>query len=141
MTWHRLCGLILALMLGGVLCAPVSGASSAEDTRLFGVWRNPGNSVHVEIMACAESICGVVVWASEKARRDARKGGTETLVGTGLLQDLTRVGPDSWRGKVFVPDLRRTVTGTVTLMDASRFRARSCALGVICKSQVWQRVR
>jgi uncharacterized protein (DUF2147 family) len=105
-------------------------------------WRNPGNSVHVRIDKCGDRLCGTVTWANAKAQADARKGGTENLVGTRLFRDLEPAGTGKWRGKVFVPDIRKTFSGTISFTDPETMVGKGCVLfGVICKSQAWKRVR
>jgi len=120
--------------------APISAyAASTADT--YGVWRNPKNSVHLEIKDCGETACGVVVWASTRAKADARKGGSANLVGLRLLRDFTPDKNGAWRGKVFVPDLNMTFSGTAEVLDAKTLRAKGCVLGsILCKSQIWTRV-
>ena len=45
------------------------------------------------------------------------------------------------RGKVFVPDLDMTLSGSATLSDPNSLRAKGCLIGrVLCKSQVWTRI-
>jgi uncharacterized protein (DUF2147 family) len=123
------------------VCGLTSAAlASGEENELFGTWRNPRNSVHVQLVHCGQAMCGVVVWASEKAKADARASGTDPLIGINLLRDFVRTPDGKWRGKVFVPDLRKTVSGTVTVVDSQSFQARSCALGFVCRTQVWTRV-
>lgn len=127
-----------ALLAVAVLSA-ATGASAA-DNDLLGVWRNPKNSVHLDIRSCGTSACGVVVWASPGAQEDARRGSGRELIGMQLFQDFTRSG-EKWRGKVFVPDLNRTFAGAVRLVDAEHLEAKGCALGLFCKTQVWTRLR
>jgi uncharacterized protein (DUF2147 family) len=46
-----------------------------------------------------------------------------------------------WRGRVFVPDIGRTFTGRVTVLDSNRLEANGCLVGRIgCRSQIWTRV-
>jgi len=105
-------------------------------------WRNPSNSVHVRIDKCDGKLCGTVTWASDKAQADARKGGTPNLIGTRLFRDLEPAGAGKWRGKVFVPDIRKTFSGTLSFADSNTMVGKGCVLfGVICKSQTWSRVR
>lgn len=120
--------------------APAAARAQATPS-LIGVWRNPKNSVHVDIRPCAEKLCGVVVWASEKAKADAREGGTPNLVGTQLFRDFGLQSNGVYRGRVFIPDLNMTFTGTAAQVDADTLRARGCLLAsVFCKSQTWRRV-
>lgn len=118
-----------------------SNAAAQPAAGVEGVWRNPKNSVHVNIKACGQKLCGYVVWASEDAKADARKGGTENLVGLQLLRDFGPEKPGVWKGKVFVPDLRATFAGRAELVDANTLRARGCLVaGVFCKGQTWRRI-
>jgi uncharacterized protein (DUF2147 family) len=106
-----------------------------------GVWRNPKDSVHVALKPCGSGLCGFVVWASEKAKAAARKAGNETLVGMQLLRDFVPVKAGSWKGKVYVPDLDATFSGTAEQVSANSLKAKGCLVaGLICKSQVWTRI-
>jgi uncharacterized protein (DUF2147 family) len=106
-----------------------------------GVWRNPKDSVHVALKPCGGGLCGFVVWASDKAKAAARKAGNESLVGMQLLRDFVPVKAGSWKGKVYVPDLDATFSGTAELTDANSLKAKGCLLaGLICKSQIWTRI-
>jgi len=122
-----------------LLCRP-AGLAGAPGDELAGVWSNPHDSVHVELRHCGAGMCGRVTWASERAREKARAAGTDPLVGTELLREFTRTGDGRWRGRVFVPDLGKTVAGSLALVDNDTLRARSCALELFCKTQVWKRI-
>ena len=130
-----------ALALSSTLVAPVA-AGSPSDAPIASEWRNPGNSVHVRIDECGGALCGTITWASEGAIADARRGGTEQLVGTRLFRDLKPAGPGKWSGKVFVPDIRQTFSGTIQFQDGDKMVGKGCVLfGVVCKAQTWSRVR
>jgi uncharacterized protein (DUF2147 family) len=82
-----------ALALGATL---LLSAAPVPDG-IEGVWANPRNSVHIRYESCGKgAICGTVVWASDKAIADARRGGTETLVGTQIFRNLYKNGPNRW---------------------------------------------
>ncbi|MFZ5747707.1 MAG: DUF2147 domain-containing protein [Pseudomonadota bacterium] len=131
-------GVVAAL----VLLAGGAASSAQGPAQSFGIWRNPQNSVHIRAHACGgKSMCGTVVWANEKAQADARRGGTQKLVGTQLFQGFVPAGPNIWRGKVFVPDINKTFSGTVTRIDDRTIVGKGCLLGKVgCKSQTWTRV-
>ena len=108
---------------------------------LYGVWRNPKGSVHIEIRPCEARTCGVVVWASAGAQADVKKGSNQNLVGMQLLRDFSATAADEWKGKVFVPDLNMTFSGQVRLLDRTSLKAKGCLLpNFLCKSQIWTRV-
>jgi uncharacterized protein (DUF2147 family) len=125
------------------LAATVSLAGAADAAaQPTGVWRNAKNSVHVKVAPCGGgNLCGTVVWASEKARAKAAKAGTGRLVGTQLMREFRQVQPGTWKGRVFVPDVGRTFTGTLTTSGNNRMTARGCAVaGMFCKSQSWVKI-
>lgn len=132
-----------ALILAAVAVAAMTAPSLAwAADRSFGTWANPKNSVHVRAERCGGRMCGVVVWASEKAKADARKGGTDPLIGSRLFQDFTLEKPGVWRGKVFVPDIGKTFSGTIRVVDNDTMVGSGCLVGRIgCRSQQWTRLK
>ena len=107
-----------------------------------GVWANPSNSVHVNFKPCGRAMCGNVVWASEKAQDDARRGGTDPLVGSRLFSDFVEEERGHWRGEVFIPDIGQSITGTIVQVDARTLTGESCLFGGFgCRAQTWRRVR
>ncbi|QMW22280.1 DUF2147 domain-containing protein [Sandaracinobacteroides saxicola] len=117
-------------------------ATAQKPANWFGTWANPSKSVQMQSKPCGKDICGVVVYANEKAKADAAKGGTPNLIGMNLLSGFQRTGPTSWSGKVFVPDINRTVSGTVELTSPRTIEVKGCILGnIACKAQIWTRVK
>ena len=132
------CGIAIAMTIAVAL--PVAAASPSE-TKDYGTWRNPQNSVHVHITPCGTGGCGVVVWANAKAQADALKGGTKVLVGTQLFREFHKQKDGSWSGKVFVPDINKTFSGTIKLVAPDKMKARGCLLSRVgCKSEIWTRI-
>lgn len=120
-----------------MLCA----ASALAADKSFGIWKNPSGSVHVRAEPCGERMCGVVVWANDKARADARRGGTAQLIGSPLFRDFQLEKPGVWRGRVFVPDIGKTFSGTITVIDDRTLKGEGCLLGRVgCRSQTWTRL-
>jgi uncharacterized protein (DUF2147 family) len=106
-----------------------------------GVWRNPQDSVHISLRGCGDALCGTVIWANDKAQADARRGGTDPLVGVDLFRNFRAAGPGVWRGRVFVPDLNKSFSGTLTRVDERTLIGKGCLIGRIgCRSQTWRRV-
>jgi uncharacterized protein (DUF2147 family) len=139
---RRMKSFLVVLTAAASLAAGLAIVSpaSAQDVFTYGVWRNPKNTVHVEIKPCGGGrACGNVVWANEEAKADAKKGGTPNLIGLQLLRDFQLQKSGSWKGKVFVPDLNMTLSGTADFPDASTMKAKGCLL-LFCKSQTWRRV-
>jgi uncharacterized protein (DUF2147 family) len=115
-----------------------AGATAPEAAA--GVWRNPKNTVHVRMQPCARTVCGTVVWAAPKAEAKARAAG-QKLVGSQLLREFRQVGPGQWQGRVFVPDMNRTFSGTMTAAGPNKLVGKGCLIGgFFCKTQTWVRI-
>ena len=113
-------------------------AASPDAAPPTGRWKNPSGSVTVIIDACGEAFCGTVAAASDQAKADAKRGGTETLVGTLLMTGFKAAGPGKWRGRLFIPDMNRRSKAELRMLGAGQLKVTGCAVGrVICKSQVW----
>lgn len=139
-TGHVFKATALVLMAVAALLLAVPVPAAEGEDRLLGVWANPQDSVHVRAEPCGDRICGIVVWASDKAVADAARGGTPRLVGQGLFRDFTSVSASQWRGRVFVPDIGRTFSGTLRLLDDQRLEAKGCLTRRLgCRTQVWTR--
>ncbi len=131
--------IVLAASIFGAMSGTANGDTPSSS---FGIWRDPQNSVHVRGQPCGERMCGVVVWANAKAKEEARRGGTKELEGLILFRGFVRENNGQWRGKVFVPYIGKTFSGIVTQLKDGRLKGKGClAGGIICKSQVWSRVR
>jgi uncharacterized protein (DUF2147 family) len=129
--------LSLAVFFG--MAAWLSATPAAAETS--GIWQNPENSVHIEIVSCDDARCGVVVWASEEAKADSLEGGTAELVGTTLLRNFREKANGEWEGAVFVPDIGEDFSGTLVFAGANTITVEGCLVWAIgCKSQTWTRV-
>ncbi len=123
------------------LAAGMAMPLHAAEDRSIGIWRNPQNSVHVRSAPCGDSMCGTVVWANDKAKADARRGGTDTLVGLELFRNFRKDKTGNWRGKVFVPDINKTFSGSIQVIDPNTLKGSGCLIGRVgCKSQTWTRI-
>lgn len=118
-----------------------SVADAAAPIQAAGVWRNPKNTVHVRMQPCGTTVCGTVVWAAPKAEAKARKAGTPKLVGTQLFREFKQVRPGVWNGRVFVPDMGRTFSGSIVANSARSMTGKGCLIGnLLCKTQTWTRI-
>lgn len=137
--------LMLALGLSG------SGAARAETDlpqgaaahpSALGVWKNPKNSVHMEIRTCGAASCGYVIWATPAADAASRKGSGKPIMGQQILREFVWDTRGYWKGKVYAPDVNVTVSGFAEQIGADTLKAKGCLLGkLLCKTQVWTRVK
>lgn len=124
-----------------VLAVAAVPASASAQADLQGQWRNPKGSVVVKVEPCGSAFCGTVVRASDKAKANARKGGTPNLIGTRILSGLRPSGDGRYKGKVFVPKRNIYASATVRQVGPNVMEVEGCALiGLICDEQRWTRV-
>ena len=129
----------LPLIAALLIALPAAAAPSAP--KWAGVWRNTANSLHLRTAPCGRgAMCGTVIWANAKAKADvAARGGT--LIGTQLFRDFRDTGDGVWEGEVYVPDIGRTFSGTITQDGPNTLVGEGCLFGSFgCKQQVWTRV-
>ena len=123
-------------MISAVLLA--LAAQAAPLASIEGQWRSPGGNSIIGVAPCGSSLCGTVIWASARAKQDARKA-TDQLIGTQILTGLQQKG-DGWQGRLFIPDKNMRVTAKIRLMNEGQLKVAGCALGKsLCKSAVWSR--
>jgi uncharacterized protein (DUF2147 family) len=125
-------GLILALI------AQAAGQEPAEPS-IQGMWRSPGGNSIIAIAPCGAYLCGIVAWASDKAKKDASKL-TNQLVGTQILTNLEERQPGRWQGKLFIPDKNMRVSAKIQLTSPQKLKVSGCIAGkALCKSELWAR--
>lgn len=132
-------------MLAALALALPAPAAPPPPSNWTGVWRNAANSVHIRAAACGKrrdaGMCGTVIWASPKAKADVAARG-RTLIGSQLFRDFQPSDDGVWEGRVYVPDIDKTFSGTIALDGPNRLIGEGCLFGGLgCKEQVWTRVR
>ena len=128
----------LGLVSAAAIAAPALAQKPVTPT---GVWQSPGGNTRLRLSKCGTNICGKVAWASPKAKADAARGGHPNLVGMNLFENFSRTGPNSFSGRVFVPDINRRFNGTLTVTNPTTINVRGCLVRNIgCRSETWTRV-
>jgi uncharacterized protein (DUF2147 family) len=115
-----------------------ASAAQADNSPIEGRWRSPGGNTIIEIAACGTAACGTVVWASDKAKKDAAKA-TDQLIGTQLLTDLQEKKPGQWQGKLYIPDRDMRTTAKIQLAGPQQLKVSGCVARVLCHTQLWSR--
>ena len=131
----------MPMLIAMLAIAAASFVQSARDgASIDGNWTSPSGNVFVTIAPCGAAMCGRVSWASDRAKADARRAGTDPLIGTELLTDFTATRNGRWKGQLFVPDLNRRSRAELRLVDPDRIKISGCMVGrILCKSQLWTR--
>ena len=95
----------------------------------------------VQIAPCGRELCGTVIRASAKQQAKSERGSGTELIGARLIKDIDKTGPNTYRASVFLPNRNVHAKGTIQQVSANQLAVRGCVLGVVCRSQTWQRVR
>ena len=120
----------------GLFAAP---AMADAKSPIEGRWKK-GNLV-IQIAPCGGNLCGTVVRASAKQQAKAERGSGTDLIGARLIRNIDQTGPNTYRASVFLPDRNMHARGTIRQVSPNALAVKGCVLGVICKSQSWQRIR
>jgi uncharacterized protein (DUF2147 family) len=103
-----------------------------------GLWKNPIGSAIIAIAPCGNALCGKVVWASARGKREAAKGASN-VVGTTVLTGL-RARDGHWSGTLFIPDDDIHVAARLQPVGNRQLKLTGCAFaGLFCRTQVWTR--
>ena len=122
------------LMLTAAATAGAQPSNAVE-----GLWKNPIGSAIIAIAPCGNSLCGKVVWASARGRREVSKN-TPNVVGTTVLTGL-RFTRGRWSGSLYIPDDDIHVEAKLEPIGNARMNLTGCAFfGLFCRTQVWTRV-
>lgn len=116
----------------------LTAAQAPPRAQIEGYWKNPIGSAIIAIAPCGDSLCGKVVWASARGRREVAKN-TPNVVGTTVLTDLKPSG-SRWTGNLYIPDDNIHVSAKLQLVDHNHLKLTGCAImGLICRTQIWTR--
>jgi len=118
----------------------LAAVQSTQRAPIEGLWKNPIGSAIIAVAPCGNALCGKVVWASARGRREVAKT-TSQVVGTTVLTDVRPKGK-TWVGKLFVPDDNIHVSARLQLLGDNQLRLTGCAVaGLFCRSQIWTRTQ
>lgn len=144
MTRHRRIAAVAAMVLATAIPAGPAGAMRRVRPAaavVDGLWMNPYRSVAVRTGECGGRLCGWVVWANAEAIADARDGGTPQLIGVALLRGYGPNRDGSWSGQIYVPDMGRQFSSTITPIGPDTLKLKGCLIGgFLCRTQVWSRI-
>ncbi|NNM73323.1 DUF2147 domain-containing protein [Enterovirga aerilata] len=120
------------------------GAVPALAQDVTGTWLTEGGRSQVRVAPCGTARCGTIVWTPAGAKDvnnpdPARR--SNALVGLQMIRGA-RPTADGWTGELYNPLDGRTYTGRMRLISPAQLELSGCVLaGLICKSQIWTRLR
>ena len=124
------------LALAGVAVALAPASASAKS--LEGRWKN--GAMEIVIAPCGDSLCGRVVKASAKQQAKSRRGSGTKLLGARVIDNIQPSGPGRWNADVFVATRNMNARGTIEQAGPNRLTVHGCVLGILCKTQHWDRI-
>lgn len=126
------------LLLFTGLATALAPASALARSSLEGRWKN--GAMEIVISSCGDSLCGRVVRASAKQQARAESGSGTHLLGARVIDDIEPSGPRTWRATVFVASRNMNARGTIQQLAPNRLEVHGCLLGILCKTQHWDRI-
>lgn len=128
-------GFFLALAGLSVALAP---APALAKSGLEGRWKN--GAMEIVIGPCGQSLCGRVVKASARQQAKAADGSGTRLLGARVIDNIHASGPRTWRADVFLASRNVNARGTIEQVAPDRLAVHGCLLGILCKTQHWDRI-
>ncbi len=125
---------------------PVKKEADHGAYNVLGVWEKSPGLPRYEIFECGTTRCGKIVYLNhpidpetgkpikDKNNPDASKR-SQPLLGTRILLDMSEIGPNKYKGKIYDPVGGRVYSGTLTQLNVDSIKLSGCVLGgLICKS-------
>lgn len=129
--------ILTPLAFGAAILALPAVASARSP--LEGRWDN--GKMSIVIAPCGRALCGTIIRASAKQQAKAERGSGTDLIGATLIRDIRETGPKAYRARVFLADRNMYANGSIKMRGANQLKVSGCVLGILCKSQTWDRAR
>ena len=134
-----------------VLLAPSSAGPDSPTP--IGVWLHANKRIQVEILPCADRLCGRIVWfrwpndAQGLPLVDLKNPDPalrqRPLLGLTVLKGLRRIGEHTWEdGEIYNPINGRDYQATMSIKSYNTLRVRAYVLiPMFGETQIWTRVQ
>jgi uncharacterized protein (DUF2147 family) len=133
--------------VAAIVLAAIIPARANDPT---GTWLIPDGTAKVRIAACAEAMCGWVVWLSQPNDVVTGKPQTDKLnsdpalrnrpmLGVPIIFSMQRKAEDTkWWGSIYNPDDGNTYRGNIEVLDGLRLKVQGCVT-IYCQTEIWTR--
>ena len=128
------------MKIWAIAAAMLLGAGAVQADPVDGVWKtrpdDNGNFGHVQIGACGDSICGVLIQAFDGSGKVMESPN----IGKQIVWDMVANGDGTYGGgKVWAPDRNKTYKAKMAL-SGNTLSVSGCVLGgAICRASDWTR--
>ncbi len=122
----------MAIMATGAWADPVDGLWKTQPGET-------GGYLHVSIGSCGSAVCGTIDTAFDK---DGNENLSYEHLGKQIIWDMIPDGASAYGdGKIWAPDSNKTYSSKMSL-SGNDLTVKGCvAGGLICRGQVWTRIR
>lgn len=136
---------IAALFAFCVALTPIPAAAAPTD--VFGVWLTKDGTGHVEIAPCGQSACGTVIWGEpgsgsptdDKNPNPALR--SRQIIGLRILDNFTRSRTGWVNGRIYDPKSGNTYRSEIAVQPNGALNVKGCIAPLLCRTDVWRRVR
>jgi uncharacterized protein (DUF2147 family) len=147
-----------ALVLLLTLPLSVSLSFAADEDKILGLWKTPGNDCKIEIFKGGIKYCGRIVWLKEPLYPADDVGGmagrpvvdrenpnpnlrSRPLIGLQLIEGFTYIGKNVWgKGTIYDPDNGKTYKCKMILSDPNRLEVRGfIGIPLLGATSIWTR--
>lgn len=112
---------------------------AAQAEKALGIWLTEPDRksqvAHVGVVQCGAALCGTILRAYDKSGRQI----VTPNVGKRIFWDVVPTGAGDYKGRAYVPVLRREYPASMTV-QGDRMIVKGCA-GPACMSQRWSRLK
>ena len=108
----------------GLLTGPTPAATPA------GLWQRADAQIEARFYACGDKLCARIT--ASKLRNGS---------GRTLLENAAKTAHNMWEGPLLDVESGAMVAGIVTMQGRDTLTMKQCASVLICRSEIWQRVR
>lgn len=133
-------GRLVLLPLSLLLLQPAAAQPTVDPS---GLWQTETGISRVRVATCGSGYCGTLA-ATGGAGLDSKNPNPalreRKLVGVRILEAGQRTST-GFEGTLYNPSDGKTYAGTLTPKTADTLEVSGCVLRVICKSQIWRRVK
>jgi uncharacterized protein (DUF2147 family) len=140
--------LVAAFALPLLSYSGLAQAQTAEDA--FGLWLDPGNGGHIDVVKCDDKLCAKVAFVPnndgpdgpkvDKNNPDENKK-SQPVLGLTLIENAYKASEKSWQGSIYNPVDGKTYSATLTVKDTDTLDLKGCIMSVLCRTQSWTRVK
>ena len=107
-----------------------TGVESARAASPNGTWLRPKTGAHVLAFKCRGGL-GLKVVKSKK----------KSSVGTVIMCGAKKTAANKWQGNLKSTEDGNVYSGYVTLTGSNKMKLQGCALGFLCKTEYWSRLK